>query len=285
MTPWDLALIEVWEAPRMPVPDFPRWMLEEAPSWEELAIGGRVAVPLRGERTRIMPEEDLPWQGGEAAKAYLRQLLRAHRPPRQMGRPFWRQQQDLGLLAVSPPVLIPEELLAGGVWVDLRRAYFEIYRPLTLDLQLSPESGRIRLGHIPFEAAEGLAGMSDARDAVIGHCRRTTSIIMRRGVVSQESRVGFWLQPHLWGAVQFTLHAVAADMIRCGARAVLTDGYCFRSRQEAQMAVAYLEQTWRLPARVKPHPEIRRRPSRNLLGLTPSQIEGLRRSRVWALGK
>ena len=285
MTPWDLALQEVWDAPRTPLPDFAGWLLHDAPAFPELAVGGRVAVPMQGERTRFMPEEDLPYQGGEAAKAYLRQLMRAHRPPRQFGMPFARQQRDLGLLIVSPPMLVPEESTAGMWWVDLRRAYFEIYRPLTLDLHFSPATGRIRLGHIPFEAAEGLAGMSDARDAVIGHVRRTSSTVMRFGHLTQENRVGFWLQPHLWAVIQFTLHAVACDMLRLGAVSVLTDGYCFRTGAEGKLAIDYLAHTWQLAARFKGHADVKRRPTRNVLDLDRDQIEGLRKSRSWALGK
>jgi hypothetical protein len=257
-------------------------MREKAPSHDRLYVGVRSATTQ--DRLRIMPEDDSPWQGGEAAKAWLRALLREYTPPRSHGRPFWRQQQDIAWLSVASPQMVSEQRPAEEWWVDLEKAYFSLYQPFSLDLLYRREQGLVTRGRIPFEDALLVKPHSDVGRAVIGHVRRQAATVMVKGRMSRETGRNFWLQPHLWAVVQDTLHAVALDMERLGAAAIATDGYCFPSREQAGSAIQLLEDRWSLRARLKDGHWPIGKPRRYIEPLEPPQVFGLIRSRQLALG-
>jgi hypothetical protein len=280
VSPWPWAEAQLATVDRRPV-DWPRFMHEEACTFEELLIGGRCAIPPS--HTRIMPAEDLPWQAGEAAKAWMRAILQEHKPPRWHGKPFWRQQQDLEMLKALPPRLVPQVMPPEQWWVDLSQAYLQIYQPFSLDCVYRRESGGVWIGWTPFEDAERVKQHKQVGRVLIGHVRSTRSVIMRRGTITTEPRKPFWLQPHLYAMVQDTLNAVALDMLDDGAVAVETDAYCFPSLAAAQHGLVRLREDWRLEAKLKDQAGSQR-PYRRLAELEPRQREGLRQSRIRALG-
>ena len=283
MSPWPWAEAQLATVERQLV-DWPRFMHEEACTYEELMIGGRCAIPLsQRRRPRIMPAEDLPWQAGEAAKAWMKALLQEHKAPRWHGKPFWRQQKDLEMLRALPPRLAPQQMPAEAWWIDLDQAYLQIYQPYSLDCLYRRERGEAWIGWTPFEDAGQIWQHKQVGRVLIGHVRSTRSCIMRRGQITMEPRKPFWLQPHLYALVQDTLHAVALDMVDDGAVAVETDAYCFPSLAAAEHGIARLREDWRLTAKLKDQAGSQR-PFRRLEGLDSCQRLGLRQSRIRALG-
>ena len=280
MSPWPWAEAQLATVDRQLV-EWPQFMHEEACTYEELLIGGRCAIPP--DRRRIMPADDLPWQAGEAAKAWMKALLRAHNRPRWHGRPFYRQQQDRDWLRALPPRLSPQKLPPDPWWIDLDQAYLQIYQPYSLDCLYRRERGEAWIGWTPFEDAGQIWQHKQVGRVLIGHVRSTRSCIMRRGQITMEPRKPFWLQPHLYALVQDTLNAVALDMIDDGAVAVETDAYCFPSLAAAEHGLARLAADWRLTAKFT-DPSSEHLPYRRLAALDQRQRDGLRQSRIRALG-
>lgn len=283
MSPWPWALQALSEVERELVADWPQFMLQVAPTYDQLMVGARCAIPLDQRHHRIMPQDDLPWQSGEGAKAWMRALLQEHRSPRWQGKPFRRQQQDRAWLTSLAPLWLPREWPAERWWIDLDTAYLQIFQPFSLDCVYRRSSGEVGIGWTPFEDADLTKTNKRVGAALVGHCRRTRSWIMQRGQISSAPQSNFWLQPHLYAMVHDTLHAVALDMIADGAAAVKTDAYCFPTLEQAEHGMVRLLADWRLTSKLTDQSG-GVRAYRRLEDLDRVQVEGLRRSRLRALG-
>lgn len=110
------------------------------------------------------------------------------------------------------------------IYIDLKSAYWQIYRLLWLDTSYP----RGLYGRYPlFSLALKLANWKAARNAVIGICRSREIVGYRGHVRVKMSTRNKYLSPGLWATVVDILHWIAHQALAFGAVYVNTDGYLF----------------------------------------------------------
>ncbi len=211
---------------RVPVPDWMRWRMEDAPRLE-LVHGKRCALEPKVHWRRWMPEEDLPWQPAELAGAWMREIVRLQKPAGKR-HPFWRQRRDLELLQRPMPYYWAGQPKEGELaCVDLTAAYWQLYRVATFDLIYDQEHGSAQPGRVEWLGVDDprIADDKGARNAVVGIARRNSTLrTLSGGCLKLQLGSNFLLQPHLWAWLQDTLAAVAQDAVSlAGAFGVAVD--------------------------------------------------------------
>lgn len=141
--------------------------------------------------------------------------------------PYWTsrvRKAEFPLLDISPPMFYDGKVRYGEFWyADLSGAYYQVYRRLFLD-QCWPRG----FGELPLlEVADRLSGWKRARNSLIG-LTRSHRLIAAEGWKDREVKYhNKYFQPHLWRAVQETLHTLAAQAIARGCCYSNVDSYIF----------------------------------------------------------
>jgi hypothetical protein len=295
---------ELYRKDRVPVPDWLSWVSEDAPRIPSLVMCTRAALEPPKRWRRWMPAEDLPYQATELAGVYLRAISRLQLPKRRPEHFLWRQRRDTDLLLRQPPRYWQGGAVEGELaYIDLDRAYWQIYSPATLDLIYEPDTGRASAGRVEWLESKEPWFRDDkqVRNYVVGKCRRRYSARVVGDAVNRVEGGNHWLQPHLWAWIQDTLGAVAAEaVLDFGACLAASDGVIL-PLERAEEWREHLASRWHLTSRWQargwgvvqgpgcwqigeeraraqptPHPTAVPFPRRDVR-------EGLRRNREWLL--
>jgi hypothetical protein len=114
-------------------------------------------------------------------------------------------------------------------YVDLKSAYWQIYRKLTLDQAWPRGQGQMPL----LPVANALNAWKPARNAVVGITRSYQSVMEMGGKISYRPLKNPYLNPAIWRTIQSVLHELAEAACQMGAVYVATDGYIFREEKGA----------------------------------------------------
>jgi hypothetical protein len=177
---------------------------------------------LNGRSVRMTP--------GEIARTEL---------TREFGKPkIWVKKSDFDKLDMPPPTYYDGRVREGKLWyVDMKSAYWQIYRHLWLDVLWPRGTGQLPLKNV----ADRLAGNKLARNAVVGISR---SRLIFMDTPTGTKRLYFhnhFLNPSLWRTIQSVLHEVATEAIERGAFYVATDGYLFDNLDGFDSFLDYLD--------------------------------------------
>lgn len=204
-----------------------RLLRDELIASETYFIGGTASVYVPSKRTKWMNQNStMHWPDvagiptlmtpGEAARTELDRAFPNHRRvgwTRPMIRLFdWRSPMHYG----GPQ-------MGEFIMIDLKSAYYQVYRLLWLDVPFPRGFGSKAL----LPVAEALKEWKAARNSVVGVCASREAI----GIKGQERKVlkikNKYLSPGLWATVQAVLHAIATLALHHGAVYINTDGYIF----------------------------------------------------------
>lgn len=164
---------------------------------------------LRGEMIRMTR--------GEAAKT---ELKREWPDLRRVG---WRRN-DIQLLDKVPPVLYSGPGHFRGTYVDLKAAYWSLYRQLWLNTAYPRGFGTLSLVNV----AERVKDSKPVRNAIIGAIRSRNIVVgTKEGQLKQFKSRNPFLSPGLWATIQDALHELAIWAKTLGAVYINTDGYIF----------------------------------------------------------
>jgi len=135
----------------------------------------------------------------------------------------------------KPPIACMSPYRGEMVYTDLKSAYWQIYRRLTLDGGYPRGLGRLFLSPI----ADRLRDWKAARNAVIGTIRSRQAIGWRGTSPKFLKVTNPFLSPCRWATVMSILHEIAWKAISTGAIYVATDGFYHPSTH-----LAYWFQHW-----------------------------------------
>jgi hypothetical protein len=145
------------------------------------------------------------------------------------------------LLDISPPIFWDgRSRRFWGYYVDLRSAYYNIYRWLWLDTLWPRGTGSPELRFDNLSNIGELYKWKPARNAVIGITRSTTLTTWQGDKVKDQPYKNYHLNPMLWMTVQKVLHDIAREALSLGAVYVATDGYVFKSDRGVSRFVSML---------------------------------------------
>lgn len=130
------------------------------------------------------------------------------------------------LFDARPPMHYSGAHHGDMVQIDLRSAYYQVYRLLWLNIPYPRGFGTLAL----MPVAERLKEWKAARNAVIGLCASRSAIGVKGPTRYTLRTQNKFLSPGLWASVQDMLHAIAAVALWSGALYVNTDGYIFYDR-------------------------------------------------------
>lgn len=177
---------------------------------------------LEGEVYRMMP--------GEAARF---ELKRAFPNVKRVG---WRGPAKQ-LFNLRWPTYCTELGEFEGYYLDIKAAYWQIYRNLWLNVSYPCGIGSLSMRPV----ADRLENWKVARNGVIGIVRSMSMRAYTRGRAVKIFPDNAFLSPHLWATVQQTLHSLARVAESCGAAYCMTDGYLFTSRSGAKVFMDMLD--------------------------------------------
>lgn len=147
------------------------------------------------------------------------------------------RKSDFYMLDMPAPIYYDGRRRAQTLYyLDLRGAYWQIYRKLCLDICWPRGLGELQLRPV----ADVLRDWKSARNAIIGISRsyRITGIQGTRAFERHLQNPFF--NPHLWRHVQEILHEIACFAKRCGSVYIATDGYIFLKMRQADYFEGWL---------------------------------------------
>jgi len=159
---------------------------------------------------------------GEAARVELKKAFPGLR------RVGW-QSEHVRLFDWRWPMLFTGPYRGPGSYIDLKGAYWQIYRRLWLDTCFPCGYGSLNLEPV----AKALADWKGARNSVIGICAARQAIGVKgfRTVVLNTKNP--YLSPGLWATIQAVLNELAYLAEKLGSIYIATDGYIFPEKQQA----------------------------------------------------
>ena len=163
-----------------------------------------------------------PMSPGQAAKT---ELSRAFPGLKRVG---WHRDH-IRLFDWRSPMYFDEPYQGSGVYVDLKAAYWQVYKNLWLDTPFPRGVGTLSLAPV----ADALKDWKAARNAVLGISRSRTITGVRSGKRQEVSVTNHFLSPGLWATVQAVLHAIATKALEIGAIYINTDGFLFPDYTES----------------------------------------------------
>jgi hypothetical protein len=211
-----------------------------------LLLGATRNAYDRCHKVLLCDRQEAPYPMQALVRPYFNVLSQLQGPPM---RP--RALRDRHLFDCGPPTYFAGQAHGELAVVDLTAAYWQIYAPLTLDLDYDglelPRQGRIR-----FLGAEELGTHKHLRNSLIGAIRAEHRTEVVYGKARKIPVTPRWQRPGLWAVVQDILELVAWDMRLCfGAVHIHTDGYILPSVDLAHDAVDFLRDEWGLDASVR----------------------------------
>lgn len=196
----------------------------------------------------------------EAARMELNRHCRDWLPKRGFTR-----KQDMALLDLTAPMYYPGGRTKGElVYIDLRSAYWQIYRYLWLDTLWPRGIGNIALAPV----ASALERWKPARNSVMGVIRSKEIQTVQGSIIKWQPYHNPFLNPQLWHQVLSILHEVASYAKFNGACYINTDGYIFREWSNWARFVDMLE-SYKLEYRIH-------QSDGEILGWNSYRIDGLK---------
>ena len=174
--------------------------------------------------------EVYPMLAGEAARM---ELKRAFPDLRKVG---WRGASK-SLFSKTNPMYCLKGGRFEGAYVDLKAAYWQIYRNLWLDSCYPRGAGVLSLRGV----ANRLEHWKVARNAVIGVVISRTAEVFSDGIRKTIYPDNPFLSPHLWATIVETLNGIATVAKSCSAVYCMTDGYIFEDQRGAKVFLDWLE--------------------------------------------
>jgi len=165
---------------------------------------------------------------GEAARAELRKTFPGLR------RVGW-QSDHVRLLDWRWPMLFTGSYKGDGAYIDLKGAYHQLYSRLWLDTAFPCGYGSLSLAGI----ADNLKDWKGARNSLIGITAAREAIGVRGTKTVHLQTRNPYLSPGLWATIQGILNELAWLAEKRGACYIATDGYIFKSEDDA----SYFEET------------------------------------------
>jgi len=168
----------------------------------------------------------------EAARAELNRHCKRYLPKRGMVRKW-----SFPLLDMYAPQYFNGGRTKGElVYIDLKSAYWQLYKWMWLDTYWPRGMGNIPLNGV----ASSLERWKTARNSVVGVIRSKTIQTVKGVTVRYQPFHNPYLNPDLWMQIMSILHEIAAAAVLFGACYVNTDGYIFRSWSKWQRFVDML---------------------------------------------
>lgn len=145
----------------------------------------------------------------------------------------------ISLFDKRPPMLYTGPATFDGWYVDLKGAYWTIYRRLWLDTCWPRGRGGMPLCRV----AARVGSDKGVRNSVIGVISgRYVTMVKKNGSIKQVKSRNKYLSPGLWGTIQDILHDIANRARQAGAVYICTDGYLFHHNSQVDEFTAWLEQ-------------------------------------------
>lgn len=160
--------------------------------------------------------EVLPMAPGEAARTELRRHIG------DIGRVGWRGK-DVKLFSWRWPMFCIEPFEGYATYIDLKAAYWQIYRKLCLDCIFPNVQGKLSL----LPVANALYGWKLARNSVIGVTSNRRALACKDGQTISITTRNRYLSPHLWATIQAILNELAYLALQHKAFYCLSDGWFF----------------------------------------------------------
>lgn len=135
--------------------------------------------------------------------------------------------QHVVLLDKRPPMLFTGKYQGDGVYIDLKAAYWQLYRRLWLNVLHPCGIPMNPLGLM--EIAERLKDNKQARNAIVGITRSRSAVGFRGKETIRLKTKNPFLSPPLWATIMDILQAIAWMAKESGAVYICTDGYLFPS--------------------------------------------------------
>jgi hypothetical protein len=261
----DELIDEVTDRPRTYVDDLDKWLESEGPKRRLIIptpgepIQGKVqrrAVDItHGRGSVFMEDGPAAFMDCELARPWLRRVRLSGTYRWGMGkcRVPWRHE-SLSLLGLRPPRFWGGRTVRGDfAYIDLTRAYAQLWSALTLDMYFRPEQNMLGLGSMEFLGLDEVTPIAAIIHTAGGSIRSTSMSVFDCGTekVRQTTSWSKILAPDLWGVMMTQLNAVAHEMVR-DFQAVLwhTDGGVV-PLSLAPQAIRHLAAAWRLVATVR----------------------------------
>lgn len=140
------------------------------------------------------------------------------------------RRSDFALLDIYGPMHYDGQLRQGVFTMfDLKGAYWQIYRYLTLDVRWPRGVGSLWL----WDVANRLEGWKTARNTLVGVTRAHSITVYKGSKLQWQKFTNRWFNPHLWHTIMVVLHEIAAVALRLGCVYIATDSYIFDNDRAA----------------------------------------------------
>lgn len=151
---------------------------------------------------------------------------------------FRARKSDFKHLDIYAPMHYDGSRRDGHFWMyDLKGAYWQFYRYLTLDVAWPRGIGNLWL----WDVAERLANWKVARNTLVGVTRAHQISVYRDGSCHWQKFTNRWFNPHLWRTIMELLHETASVALRLGSVYIATDSYIFDNERKARRFVTWLD--------------------------------------------
>lgn len=153
---------------------------------------------------------------------------------------FWNLKSKDLLNIPQPMFCKPCEFSEYLVYVDIKRAYYDIYSKLPLDIRfqgLRAYGGQVWMSDF---LPKDLADYKIVRNSLVGVLRALTGSRIKKGKVDSRPNRNPLLSPEHWGFIAHLLHALASSAYDFGAHYYNTDGAIFMSDDDAMKWVTLL---------------------------------------------
>jgi len=128
------------------------------------------------------------------------------------------------------PMMFTGARTGRGIYIDLKGAYWQIYRHLWLDTAFPCGYGSLSLAWV----AERLGDWKAARNSLIGIISARETLGVKGFKSVRLSMQNPFLAPALWATVQGLLNEIAFQAEKNGAIYIATDGYIFPEEKGAR---------------------------------------------------
>ena len=197
------------------------------------AFAGSYSITLRSQQHTFVASHH-QWLGVPvSASAVCRLVLGEGLKLLGRKRILWNTKSKF-LLDVSHPLYCqPTERIEELIYLDIKGAYFNIYRRMPFDIKF--QGLRVYGGELYFKnfLPPDWGDFKIARNAMIGIMRSKISSRVKDGKIKVSGNRNIYLAPCHWGFIAHLLHTIAHKAISLGALYWNIDGAIFRSADDA----------------------------------------------------
>ena len=223
--------------PRELISDDARFRSETLPQISCAYEGRWYLTEASGSRRRFMRADAYPEHPIELVSPYISWLSREAgvklRAP---------ARRSLDLLDIPAPMHFAGERRGRYAYVDVRSAYYAIYRRTSYDCRVWISDDEVvhvgRGGMLLSHGSEIFASDRLCRNSIVGIARTRRVVTVRHGERVVEEHATRMTSPGLWAYIAAELHTLARIALDHGAVYVNTDGYIVPERQADALIAA-----------------------------------------------